>query len=170
MIITEEYREQNRLLHETNPHYGISGSKWREFARDMSDWGRKPILDFGAGKCTLAKSLGPAYRVTNYDPCIPELNNEPEPHPVVVCGDVMEHVEPDLVDSVLNTIRGLCMAKALFVVALGPSSKTLADGRNSHISQHPAEWWHERLEANGFKITESKPMDKTGYTVWFICE
>lgn len=169
-MITPEYKELNRQLHETNPHYGISGAKWREFARHLSDWGRKPILDYGCGKQTLAKSLGPAYRVTNFDPCIPGLDAMPEPHDVVICGDVMEHVEPDCIELVLKEIRRLTKEKALFVIALGPSQKTLADGRNSHISQHPAEWWRGKLIDAGFTVAEEKPTEQTETATWFTVQ
>ena len=168
MNITEAYREQNRLLHEQNASYGISGAKWREFARTLSDWGRKAILDYGCGKCTLAQSLGPAYRVTNYDPAIPEYAQEPQPHDIVICGDVMEHVEPECVDSVLKDIRRLTKQKALFVIALAPSGKTLPDGRNTHISINPPEWWRERLKEAGFAIEKQKEMQPQEGTTWFI--
>lgn len=173
MIITEAYREQNRKLHETNEKYGTSGRVWREFVRNISDWGRRDILDFGAGKRTLSQSLGPAYRVTDYDPCIPGLDAEPEPHDIVVCGDVMEHVEPELVENVLAKIRTLTKHKAFFVIAMLPSTKTLPDGRNSHLSLHDDEWWREKIEAAGFEIIESKSMrkeaiDRSPGTTWFI--
>ena len=93
-LITDAYREQNRALHASNEHYGTSGKAWAPEVRVLADWGRKAILDFGCGKATLARRLGPAYRVTSYDPCIEGLDATPEPHPVVVCGDVLEHVEP----------------------------------------------------------------------------
>lgn len=169
-MITPEYKELNRQLHETNPHYGISGAKWRDFARHLSDWGRKPILDYGCGKQTLAKSLGPAYRVTNYDPCIAGLDATPEPHEVVICGDVMEHVEPECIGEVLTEIRRLTKEKALFVIALGPSQKTLGDGRNSHISQHPAEWWRGKLIEAGFTVAKEKPTEPNETATWFTVQ
>jgi 2-polyprenyl-3-methyl-5-hydroxy-6-metoxy-1,4-benzoquinol methylase len=170
MIITESYKELNRQLHETNPNYGVSGSKWRDFARNLSDWGRKPILDYGCGKQTLAKSLGPAYHVTGYDPCIPGLDTTPEPHPIVICGDVMEHVEPEYIEPVLKQIRELTKEKAFFVIALGPSQKTLADGRNSHISQHDADWWRGKLIDAGFTIAKEKPQEKGQGATWFTVQ
>jgi len=165
-LITEAYRDQNRQLHEVNAAYGTSGAKWREKTRRMSDWGRLPILDYGAGKATLAKSLGPAYRVTNYDPCIHGFDGEPLPHPVVVVGDVMEHVEPDLVDFVLSHIRSLTQQTALFVINCQPSKKTLPDGRNTHICLHPPDWWENKIVGAGFAIRE-----KGGNEVetWLIC-
>lgn len=169
MIITPEYKAMNTELHARSERYGTSGAKWRDFVRNIAEWGRLEILDFGAGKMTLAKALGPAYRVTNYDPCVPGLDTAPEPHDIVVCGDVMEHVEPELVDNVLREIRRLTRKKAFFVIALGPSSQTLSDGRNAHLTLQPEAWWRERIEAAGFSVWKQKPTEQTGYVTWFIC-
>lgn len=168
-LITEEYRVLNSALHEENEDYGISGHHWRDWARNLSDWGRMTILDYGCGKATLAKSLGPAYRVTNYDPCVPGLDAAPEPHDLVVCGDVMEHVEPECVDSVLSHIRKLAKHKAFFVIGMNPAIKVLADGRNAHLSLHPVKWWHDKLTEHGFTVERFSEDGDTGHNSWFIC-
>ena len=113
-------------------------------------------------------SLGPAYRVTNYDPCVPQYSDEPEPHPIVVCGDVMEHVEPEYVDAVLEKVRSLTTIKAVFIICLAPALKHLDDGRNAHLSIHPQEWWADRLEANGFTIDRQSKSKETENNAWFI--
>ena len=154
MLITPEYRELNRQLHQTNPEYGISGIRYIEPARHLSKWGRMAILDYGCGKAVLSQVLGPAYKVTNFDPCMEEYNNPPEPHDVVFCTDVMEHVEPECIIPVLKDIRRLTLKVAYFVIATHPAQKFLADGRNAHISLHPKEWWFERLNEVGFRITD----------------
>lgn len=151
-LITDAYREQNRALHASNEHYGTSGKAWAPQVRALADWGRKAILDFGCGKATLARRLGPAYRVTNYDPCIEGLDATPEPHPVVVCGDVLEHVEPECLDAVLAELRRVTQEVGLFVVHLTAARKTLPDGRNAHLIQQPAEWWADALRVAGFAI------------------
>ena len=154
MHITPEYLALQKQLHATNEHYGTSGAKYADIVRPMCKWGRLPVLDYGCGKQTLAKSLGPAYRVTNYDPCIDGMDTPPEPHPVVTCTDVLEHIEPHLVDDVLANLRRLTLNAALLVINTGPAKKTLADGRNAHICQQPSEWWLERIRAAGFSVTD----------------
>ena len=165
MLITEAYRAQNRALHAANPSYGVSGAKWSGKVRPLADWGRKPILDYGAGKATLAGALGPAFRVTNYDPGVPGLEARPDPHPVVVCGDVLEHIEPDCLEAVLDDLRGLTREMALVVVHLGPARKTLPDGRNAHLIQKPAAWWEAALKRHGFLILDrgASPLE-----AWFV--
>lgn len=169
MIITDEYRELNRKLHQDNENYGTSGQHWRNAVRELSEYGRRNILDFGCGKQTLKKALGPAYRVTGYDPCIEGLDTPPEPHDVVVCGDVMEHVEPDLVMNVLREVRRLCKVRGLFVIGMKPAMKTLADGRNAHLSLFAQEQWVALLEAAGFEIAEQSDPNEKGHNSWFVC-
>jgi 2-polyprenyl-3-methyl-5-hydroxy-6-metoxy-1,4-benzoquinol methylase len=168
MLITPEYRELNRRLHQENEHYGTSGKNWREAVRELSEYGRLRVLDYGCGRCTLSKALGPAYRVTNYDPCIEGLDTPPEPHDVVVCGDVMEHVEPDLVMNVLREVRRLCKVRGLFVIGMQPAKKTLADGRNAHLSLHTQEQWVALLTAAGFTVDEQSNPAEKGHNSWFV--
>lgn len=152
MIITDAYREQNRRLHAERADYGTSGQRYAQQVRPISDWGRKAILDFGAGKCTLRNRLGPAYQVTCYDPCIEGLDATPEPHPVCVCSDVLEHVEPECLADVLADLRRVTQEVGLFVVHLTAAKKTLSDGRNAHLIQEPAEWWAQKIIGAGFEI------------------
>ena len=118
---------------------------------------------------TLAKSLGPAYRVTNYDPCIEGLDFPPVPHEVVACTDVLEHIEPELVENVLSELRRLTKKVALLVINTGPAKKTLADGRNAHISMHPEYWWMDRIKAAGFEITDHFDDGQGSSTFGVIC-
>ncbi len=152
-LITPEYLALQKQLHATNESYGVSGRKYADIVRKISKWGRLNILDYGCGRQTRAEALGPAYRVTNYDPCIEGLDTPPEPHPVVTCTDVLEHIEPELVLDVLADLRRLTLETALLVINTGPAVKTLADGRNAHISMHPPDWWMERITDKGFRVT-----------------
>lgn len=164
MLITETYRDQNRALHAARPDYGTSGKHWAPQVRPLADWGRRAILDFGCGKATLAARLGPAYRVTSYDPCIAGLDATPGPHPVVVCGDVLEHVEPDCLDAVLAELRRVTQDVGLLVVHLTAAKKTLPDGRNAHLIQQPAAWWQARIAGAGFAIAAQ---GGTEHEAWF---
>jgi hypothetical protein len=168
-MISESYKELNRQLHEQNL-YGVSGWFTRDIVRQISDSGRLPILDYGCGKRTLSKALGPAYRVTDYDPCIEGLDTPPEPHPIVVCGDVLEHVEPEFVDDVLKDLRRLCTDVGFFVITFEESSRILPDGRNAHLSQHPIDWWLNKLAEAKFTVLDRKSPEKTVRTCWFIVQ
>lgn len=167
-IISEEYRKQNEELHKINESYGTSGGVYRDLVRPVAQYGRKKILDFGCGKRTLSRTLGPAYSVTDYDPCIPGLDTPPVPHPVVVCTDVLEHIEPEFVDNVIAELRRLTLETLVVAVAMMPSSKTLPDGRNSHLSLHPADWWQARFNIHHFTAQSRKPDDKVINMCWWI--
>ena len=170
VIISESYRKLNEQLHQNSERYGTSGARYRDFVRPLADWGRKPILDYGCGKETLAHGLGPAYRVTGYDPAVPGRDTPPVPHPIVVCTDVLEHVEPAYMDNVLAELRRLTLEKLFTAIALAPSSQTLADGRNAHLSLHTPQEWQAKIEAAGFKLVRGKPADRTVNMWWGIWE
>lgn len=168
-MISETYRKLNADLHKSDENYGISGFRYVGLVRELSQWGRKRILDYGCGKAQLARFLGPAYKVTNYDPCIEGLDTPPEPHPIVVCTDVMEHIEPEFVDEVLKDLRRLTQELAFLSICSVPAVKVLADGRNAHLSQHPPQWWKDKLKAAGFEVVGSYDDDGNHNTFGVVC-
>lgn len=105
----------------------------------------KSLLDYGCGKQSLKFSL-PELNVIGYDPAIEGLDTAPEPSELVVCTDVLEHIEPELIDDVLNDISRLTIRNAFLVISTRPANKTLPDGRNAHLIQKPISWWAEKLE------------------------
>ena len=44
-------------------------------------------------------------RIYHYDPAIPEWSAPPAPRRFVACIDVLEHIEPDLLDNVLDDLK-----------------------------------------------------------------
>jgi hypothetical protein len=64
---------------------------------------------------------------------------------MVVCTDVLEHVEPEYLDNVLADIAGLTKQYAYFNISLMEAMKTLPDGRNAHLIVQPWQWWAEKL-------------------------
>ena len=143
-MITEDYREQNRQLHE-NPAYGVSSAKWAGLVNDTySQYGCNSVLDYGCGKQTLGAAL-PHLMVRGYDPCIEGLDELPDLADMVICGDVMEHVEEEHVDEVLDHIQKLARKVVILVIACRPAKKLLPDGRNAHITIHSTNWWLERI-------------------------
>lgn len=168
MLISPEMIEENKRLFQIHEPYATSGGKWRDLVRPWAAWGRKPILDYGAGRETLKLALGPAYKVTSYDPCVVGLDTPPVPHDIVYCGDVLEHVEPDLLDAVLADLRRLTKETLIAVIALTPSTQTLSDGRNAHLILKPPQWWVDQIAKAGFEIKQVKPAERTRNTTWVI--
>jgi 2-polyprenyl-3-methyl-5-hydroxy-6-metoxy-1,4-benzoquinol methylase len=152
-LITEEYRALNAELHQRNEHFGKRPSTLIEpLMQVCSQLKTSDVLDYGCGKGEL--NLHTPFGVKLYDPAIEKFSTPPEPADVVVCTDVLEHIEPQFVEGVLDELKRLTKKVALVTIACIPAHKTLADGRNAHISLHPIEWWEERIRQR-FNVVES---------------
>ena len=165
MLLSDDYREQNRLLHETKDDYGISGHKWATqiLKAIEDDGGYASILDYGCGKSTLAAALAKKdIAIAEYDPAIPGKDTPPEPAELVICGDVLEHVEPDCLDAVLADLKRLAQRKLIVVIDMLPSDKTLADGRNTHLITEDPKWWGAKLSKT-FDVLEWYPVGRKLY-------
>lgn len=139
-LISEDYRKLNSDKHASSKHYGTSGRHYlADIIQVLKINKTQDLLDYGCGKSTLANNL--PFRIKQYDPAIRKYQNLPDPADIVVCTDVLEHIEPDLIDNVMQHISSLTRKMAFLVAALVPANKTLADGRNAHILLKDAEWW-----------------------------
>lgn len=132
-------------LHE-NPSYGVASIEYAPLVADVIEaLGVKEVLDYGAGKGRLAGELRKYIRrplgIRHYEPAMPEWSSPPAPAEFVACIDVLEHIEPELLDNVLDDLRRVVGRAGLFTVHCGPAGKVLPDGRNAHLNQHPAAWW-----------------------------
>ena len=144
-LISEEYRALQQKLHE-NPKYGVASIKFAPLVADaIQALNVAAVLDYGAGKGHLATELRRLVprplAVHQYDPAIPAWAAIPPPTEMVACIDVLEHIEPALIDNVLDDLRRLVLRVGLFTVHTGAAQKVLADGRNAHLIQQPASWW-----------------------------
>lgn len=101
------------------------------------------ILDYGCGKGTLGAALG--FAIQEYDPAVAGKDTAPAPADIVVCTDVLEHIEPDRLEAVLDDLQRLTRRVLYVHVATVPAHKTLSDGRNAHLIVEPWSWWRERM-------------------------
>ena len=86
MLISENYREMNKQLHETREDYGAghATAKWiPQILELVAAVQAHSILDYGCGKGALKRAL-PAMVVTEYDPAIPGKDGAPQPEGFVV--------------------------------------------------------------------------------------
>lgn len=146
--ISADYARLNLQLHESRSDYGTSGGQWAAKVIELSrQYRAREVLDYGCGKQTLAAALsGSGLRIIGYDPAVPGLDVPPKPADLLVCTDVLEHVEPEYIDKVLDDLARCTRKVALVTVATRPASKTLADGRNAHLTVQPFAWWRECFE------------------------
>lgn len=143
LLISEDYRKQQEELHK-NPNYGVASVSYAPIvSKVINQAGVTEVLDYGAGKGRLAKSITPDHKVDviHYDPSIPEWSDTPDSAQMVCCIDVLEHIEPDLLDNVLDDLERCVEFVGFFTVHTGPAVKVLSDGRNAHLTQEPASWW-----------------------------
>lgn len=144
-LISEEYRKMQETLHE-NPNYGVASVQYAPTVADiLKQTGAQELLDYGAGKGRLGETLKTLMpnppMIRHYDPARPEWSATPQPAPFVTCIDVLEHIEPELLDNVLDDLRRVTAGVGFFTVHTGPAIKVLADGRNAHLIQEPPAWW-----------------------------
>lgn len=153
MLISEEYRKINADLHIAREDYGKHSSSFIDYVFNLcATVGTIDVLDYGCGKGEL--HLGLPFSIQNYDPAIRKYSTPPQPADIVVCTDVLEHVEPECLNDVLADIKRLTKTIALLGIPTGPAVKTLPDGRNAHLNQHPVEWWDDKLATEGFEVTK----------------
>jgi hypothetical protein len=145
-LISTEYKALNRQMHHDNIFYGVGGGKHKDTILKLSEkLGTTSILDYGCGKGFLAKEL--PFPIWEYDPGIKGKDEAPRPADIVVCTDVLEHIEPDKILHVLADLKRCVRKVGYFTIHTGPARKQLPDGRNTHLLQKGKQWWKNRLKA-----------------------
>jgi hypothetical protein len=124
------------------------------------------VLDYGCGKGTLGPALRafmPYLQVREYDPGIPGKDTPPaEKSDLVISTDVLEHIEPECIDSVLAHIASVTGKYFYATIGLELAKHILPDGRNAHILIRPSAWWIDKLRAAGFEVLEqTTPVKRT---------
>jgi len=158
-LISPEYKELNERLHKDNLSYGIGGRNYLgKILKLYNKIGAKSLLDYGCGKGFLAKNID--FPIWEYDPCIIGKDSPPRAADLVVCINVLEHIEPDYLDIVLNDIARCTKICGYFVIDTGEADKTFHDGSSPHKILESREWWEEKLRKH-FKI-DSNSIIRTG--------
>ena len=169
-LISESYRRMQQELHR-NPDYGVASVQYAPLvANVIKTIGATALLDYGAGKgrlgATLETMLDQPLSIHHYDPAIPQWSASPAPCDLVACIDVLEHIEPDLIDNVLDDLKRVTAGVGVFTVHTEPAMKVLADGRNAHLIQKPPSWWLPKF-MDRFELSQFNRMPM-GF--WIIAE
>ena len=162
-LISEEYRQMQRQLHE-NPAYGIASIGYAPLVAEIIEsTGATELLDYGAGKGRLGVALREhvkrELKIHHYDPAIPHWSASPAPCDFVACIDVLEHIEPDLIDNVLDDLMRVTRGVGVFTVHTEPAIKSLPDGRNAHLIQRRADWWLPKFMSRFDLVTFNRMPD-----------
>lgn len=143
-LISPAVKELNSKLHKENLAYGVGGKehaktiiKFKELIKAES------VGDYGCGKGLLAKAL--PFPCWEYDPCIPGKEEQMRPVDLLVCTDVLEHIEPEKIADVLQDIKRCIKKAGYLVINTKPAKKKYADGRNTHLLQKDRAWWEKAL-------------------------
>ena len=156
-VISDVQRQLNAALHQQDGNFGNRAdgaglaSHLPAALRRMHELGIcSSVLDYGTGKGALVErlraDLPAAMAVQGYDPAMPAFAAKPSAAAdILICLDVLEHIEMASIDAVLRDIHALTRQFCYLVIDLQPAVKTLADGRNAHILLAPPEWWTSRL-------------------------
>ena len=136
-------------LHE-NADYGVASVGYTPLVAEiLQQVGMSELLDYGAGKGrlgqTLREQIQGSLTIHHYDPAVPEWSTPPAPCLFVACIDVLEHIEPHLLDNVLDDLKRVTAGVGVFTVHTGAAAKVLPDGRNAHLIQQPAGWWLPKI-------------------------
>jgi hypothetical protein len=152
ILISDEYQKLLMKKHIDKP-WGGAGESWVPHILPLLNRfpaGPITVLDFGCGRGTLKPALEPLHPdviVTEYDPGVPGKDVLPMiPVMFVVSTDVLEHVEEEYLPATFRTLDWLAIEGVFLNIDLAPSKSFLPDGRNTHITIKPADWW--RLQLN----------------------
>ena len=159
-LISDDYKKAQQALHATGK-YGTASLQYGELISRLLDATKSDsILDYDCGSLrNLRTVLKPERDVVyiGYDAALDDYQHK-EPCDFVACIDVLEHIEPELLDAVLDDLMMLTKEWAFITVHTGPAVKTLSDGRNAHLIQKPARWWLPKL----MQRFELQKFDATG--------
>jgi len=148
MYITEQYKKLNRDAHVEQSKYGAKGGRRQKLVRDVfKKYACTTALDYGCGKGDLARTVN-EIEWQEFDPAIPGKDMMPNSADLVVCGDVMEHIEPKFVQQVTNHICELADKVAVVIISLRQGKRKLPDGSFAHKIVRPAHWWMDLFTAH----------------------
>lgn len=166
-LFSDEYLQLLKDTFDDYPEYAMRGDRHKTFILDIYDAiDGKSILDYGCGRGYLAKSLD--FPIWEYDPAIVGKDTPPRPADLVVCTDVLEHIEPENLHFVIDDIRRCTKKMAFLSICTVPASKILRDGRNAHLIVEKADWWKPIIERYFFINNEWEDKKQVYYNCLLV--
>lgn len=154
-LISREYLREQRKLHASPRGYGGRGSKWAEVVLELAAMYQcETVLDYGCGQGSLAAAIAASSSqvdVSEYDPAIEGKDKPPNgKFDLVVCTDVLEHIESDKIHAVMRHLASLTGRAIFVVISLVETNKRLSDGRQAHILIRSEDWWKVMFDSHDF--------------------
>jgi cyclopropane fatty-acyl-phospholipid synthase-like methyltransferase len=148
-LINADYKRQLQEMH-LNPKKFANGTKKLKTVRPfLEKYKPQSIIDFGCSHGGLITAIQENFSMeaTGYDPGVPRYEILPTtPFDCLVSTDVLEHIEPGMIDDTLKTINNMFTKSAFLLIASYPAKKHLPDGRNAHLIIESFDWWKIKLE------------------------
>ena len=143
-MISKEYKAELRKMHTDSPRWGRGSVQHYTYIVTQNP---ATVLDYGCGKGGLVRELNASgIQCTGYDPGVWEFRNRPKgKYALVICADVLEHVEPGELDNVLADIAGFAERDIMLVIATRKAVAVLPSGRNAHLIVENELFWIERI-------------------------
>lgn len=159
-LVSDEYKKLLQHEHSSSEWGFMAGKMIKTLEEFLLKNNATEVLDYGAGSSSFKKALSlKNVTVYEYDPGVPEIDKIPEPRDYTICIDVLEHIEPELIDSVLEDLARVTKKKGYFTIAMYPARRILKDGRNAHLILEDTSWWINKL-CKYFDITNLKEINK----------
>ena len=173
--LSDDYRRQLIEKHATDTRWGNTGiAHYARLLRLINHFNAKSVLDYGCGKGMVGKKFRedqttpgfnfPDVAFYEYDPGIPDKMDDQNLADLLISTDVMEHIEPEYLDSVLADMARRTLHAGFILISCVPAIHRLPDGRNAHlIIEHP-NWWIEQLNKY-FNVAQAEYHNGELYTV-----
>lgn len=159
-LVSDEYKKLLQHEHSSSQWGVMAGKMIKTLEEFLLKNNATEVLDYGAGSSSFKNALTlNNVAVYEYDPGVPEIDKIPEPRDYTICIDVLEHIEPELIDSVLEDLARVTKKKGYFTIAMYPAKRILKDGRNAHLILEDTSWWINKL-CKYFDIKNLKEINK----------
>ena len=161
-MISEEYKKELGRFHATNA-FGYNFTVPQAVHDLVQKHQPKLVLDYGCATGPMVKTMRESYpniTVMGYDPAVPEFQNLPDYADLTYCLDCLEHIEPDHLASVLDSLFNVTGVVLYLEICCTPAKKILSDGRNAHLIQEGPDWWKSKLERPGWKMISEEVINR----------
>jgi hypothetical protein len=148
-IISSDYQRQIQELN-SKKKFNSSLKKYSQVKQFVEKYKPKSILDYGCAHGDLITQLQldfPDKIIHGFDPGVKKFEVIQEKlYDCIISNDVIEHIEPELLDLTFHYMESLFEKHAWFIIACYPAKKKLPDGRNAHLIIENPDWWIEKIK------------------------
>jgi cyclopropane fatty-acyl-phospholipid synthase-like methyltransferase len=150
MQISEDYAKQLQMMHSgQGDKIGFGVEPAAKLVEVIKAYPIVTALDFGCGEGNMMARLTEMFshlQIQGYDPGVERFSTLPEKVDLIYSADVLEHIEPHLLDDTLKNLWNIGRYQ-YHNIACHPAKKTLPDGRNCHLIVEEPDWWLEKIKS-----------------------